>query len=194
MTGCTRTEVEEFGRMIVEHLGLVFEEQKLLDLAATLNERLIATGSSGFEDYRARLCHSHEEWRTLAERLTIGETYFFRNPDQFRAFLELALPLLRRMIGGGREIRIMSAGCASGEEPYTLAILLRDLEKADPGLSRSLRAIDVNPASVKRAREARYSRWSLRQMPPGYCERFFRPDGQHFMLDPQVRAAAGFAE
>jgi chemotaxis protein methyltransferase CheR len=197
MTAASRLEVEEFREMIVEHLGLVFEEHKIPELAAILNERLAATGCGEFRYYRPGLSSSatsREEWRLLAERLTIGETYFFRNPDQFRAFLEVALPRLLAMDRPRREIRLLSAGCASGEEPCTLAILLQDRKKQAAELEFSISAIDVNPASLQRAREGRYTRWSLRQMPPGYRERLFRPDGHDFILDPGARASVSFGE
>ena len=73
----------------------------------------------------------YDEMRELAAKLTIGETYFFRSPNQLHVFSEIALPRLTRT-NPARQIRILSAGCSTGEEPYTLAMTLRELGKSAP--------------------------------------------------------------
>ena len=86
-------------------------------------------GSARFESYLERLISSpkgSDEFRALAEQLTVNETFFFRNADNFRAFAEIVLPERIRANTREKRLRILSAGCASGEEPYSLAVLVRE--------------------------------------------------------------------
>src|ERR1700729_4156583 len=83
-----------------------------------------------------------EEIRALAQEVTVGETYFFRYMDQFRAFAEVVRPL--------RQLRLLSAGCASGEEAYSLAMMLRE-HVAQPAAQISILGVDINPAALAKA-------------------------------------------
>ena len=133
------------------------------------------------------------EVSALAERLTVGETYFFRNANDMDAFSGTVLPERIQRRGAERRLRILSAGCASGEEPYTLAMLVR----SQPQLASwdvRVHGIDVNPAAIARAREGRYSAWSLRQTTPALRARFFRADGRDFRVVDDVRALVSFEE
>src|SRR5580693_2816298 len=117
--------VERFGALLTRKLGLRFEDGRTGALAELLHSRAAA---HELERYLARLeaPEGKGEVRRLAQELTVGETYFFRNAEQFQAFEEVALPtrLLARSSPGG--LRILSAGCASGEEAYSLAIAIRN--------------------------------------------------------------------
>jgi chemotaxis protein methyltransferase CheR len=149
-------------------------------------------------DFAAYLSHfeatgsMHRELRALAAMLTIGETYFFRSPEQFTVFSEVALPrLLRRQ--PNRPLRILSAGCATGEEPYTFAITLRELGVSAPR-QVSILGLDLNPESIAKARRGSYSAWSMRATAPEYVEKYFRRDRDQFVLDKNVRAMVRFEE
>ncbi|MGH9362586.1 MAG: CheR family methyltransferase [Thermoanaerobaculia bacterium] len=197
MTEGSFKDVEAFRTAIAERIGLAFDEGKMPELAALLSERMSSTGCHRFGDYLALLgsrAASRQEWQVLAARLTVGETFFFRNPNQLRVLVEVAVPELLQADRPRREIRILSAGCAAGDEPYTLALLLQDLEKALPSLEFSIRAVDVNVQSLERAREGRYSQWSLRQTPPEVIERCFKLDGGVRCLDPESRSRVSFEE
>src|SRR5258708_26081493 len=110
-----------------------------------------------------------EEWRVLAERLTVAETYFFRYWDHFRAFGEHVLHARKRWRSGLRPLRILAAGCASGEEAYSLAMLIREQvpESTESGMT-TIHGIDINPAILEKGRKGRYSTWSLRDTPSGF--------------------------
>ena len=84
----------------------------------------------------------------LAQTLTVGETYFFRNQEQFRALAEIAWPERKRAQAAARRLRILSAGCSSGEEPYSIAITARETI-ADPAWKIAIRAVDINPAAFE---------------------------------------------
>uniref|UniRef100_UPI001F56C8E8 CheR family methyltransferase n=1 Tax=Anaeromyxobacter sp. SG64 TaxID=2925409 RepID=UPI001F56C8E8 len=188
-------QVERFRRALGARLGLRFDDDKLDLLAQVAGERAEATGVRSIDAYVARLSTdaSGDEVRALAERLTVGETYFFRNTNDMEAFTGAVLPDRVSRRGVDRRLRLLSAGCASGEEPYTLAMLVR----ATPQLASwdvRVHGIDVNPAAIARAREARYSAWSLRQTSPALRARFFRPEGRDFRVVDDVRALVTFEE
>ena len=128
----------------------------------------------------------------LVEHLTVGETYFLRDPAQIAALRETILPeiLLRR--GAEQRIRIWSAGCSTGEEPYTLAILL--LEKhLTAAWDVQLVGTDVNRESLRVAREGRYPAWSFRATPDYVRDRYFEPAGNGWRLSEPIRRMARFA-
>jgi len=135
--------------------------------------------------------------RTLASHLTIGETYFFRDAPLLSAFAGRILPeLLRcRLAQGRRRLRVWSAGCCTGEEPYSLAILI---EQALPDLAQwdvAITATDVNPRFLDKARAGRYNEWSFRGAPAGLKQRYFErlADGC-FQINARTRALVSFAE
>jgi chemotaxis protein methyltransferase CheR len=186
--------VERFRALLRARLGLRFEDGQRETLSATLIRRARASGQppasylAGLESEDAQL-----EVRALAQELTVGETYFFRNAEHLRALAEAALPALGLAESTRRPLRILSAGCASGEEPYSLAILAREeLDRA--GLPIAIHAVDINPAALERAARARYSAWALRETPPDLRARYFRSDGRDLVLDRDVRAQVTFEE
>lgn len=129
----------------------------------------------------------------LVEAVTVGETYFFREPMQIDALVRRALPE-RALVGPrGRKLRILSAGCSSGEEPYTLAIAA---EVTAPELAPllSITGLDLNGAAIEKARRARYSSWAVRGASREIRERFFKKDGETFVLDPRIRSRVAFEE
>ncbi|HEX9602750.1 MAG TPA: CheR family methyltransferase [Myxococcales bacterium] len=189
-----RAEVERFRELVSRRLGLHFDDGKLDFLGDVLRKRLGATQCPEPASYLDRLGAAPAELRAVAQQLTVSETYFFRNADHQRAFVETAVRDRMRARAAQRHLRILSAGCASGEEAYTLAILLRDCVPELEGWNVELRGIDVNPAMIAKAQRARYSAWSLRQTPPEVRDRWFRPAGGEYELVEPVRAMAAFEE
>lgn len=189
----TSGDVQRFRELVAVRLGLRFEDSKLSELAEVLAKRL-SDSSLPCQAYLSLLAApdpSREELRVLARELTVGETYFFRNPDQLGAFSEVALPnrTHAQRFGG---VRILSAGCASGEEPYSLAILLA--MRTEASSSASIRAVDLNPSALAKAARACYSPWSLRETPAEVQRRWFRPQGRDFLLGEDVRRFVTFEE
>ncbi len=182
-------DVERFRAAIGQRLGLQFDDGKLDLLAQILRQRLDATGGDDSGRYLQALeGGSHDELGPLAEQLTVGETYFFRNHDQLRACTEHGLPERLRALAGRRPLRILSAGCASGEEAYSLAILVRE-QLPEPV---QIVGIDLNPAAIAKARRGRYSDWSLRETPDPMRERYFRGHGRDQELAADIRALVRF--
>jgi chemotaxis protein methyltransferase CheR len=197
MTAIERGHIEQFRTIVAGRLGLHYEDGKLDYLADVLRQRMGLAGSSRFDSYVERLTSSarrFDELRALAEQLTVNETYFFRNADQYRALAEAVLPDRIREKTRQKQLRILSAGCASGEEPYSLAILVREALPDLQSWDVKIVGVDVNPAVLAKAAPARYSPWSLRATPADAQRRYFRADGRDFVLEPEIRQMVTFEE
>ncbi len=152
--------------------------------------RLRASGQSS-EAYLDQLTAGPSaELAALGRVLTTGETYFLRHLEQFRALTERVVP--ERLAAPGRigELRVLSAGCSSGEEAYSLAIALRESGQPTAGIL----GVDLNPAAVERARTGRYTAWSLRSVPAELRRRWFIETGDVVELDPAVRERVRFQQ
>ncbi|MCU1383165.1 MAG: Protein-glutamate O-methyltransferase [Acidobacteria bacterium] len=187
----TALDTERFRAVIAGRLGLHFDRSKLGMLTDVLRRRMTACGLSA-PRYLAGLERDRfdDDVGPLSQELTVAETYFFRNTDQFHAFRDIALPDRMSADTGGRRLRILSAGCASGEEAYSVGIFLRDA--LDSSWDATVLGVDVNPAVVRQAKRARYSTWALRETPHEVQQRCFRPDGREFVLDEAMRSAVTF--
>ena len=186
----TGRDVERFRVAIAHRLGLQFDDARLGFLGEVLQRRLAAGTGTSADAYLRDLERgpAKTEAAALALELTVGETYFFRNSEQFRALAEIILPERMQARANAKTLRLLSAGCASGEEAYSIAILLREAIP-DPGWDFAIRAVDINPVALARAARARYSSWALRETPPDIQRRWFRPDGRDLILDEAVRRA-----
>ena len=127
---------------------------------------------------------------TVLAELTVGETYFFRDAGQLDVIGTHVLPGLREKRGALSPLRVWSAGCASGEEAYTIAIMLRELRW--PHAARIL-GTDIARPRLEAARRGRYTRWSLRGVTQARTDRWFQKRGSHFQLDAAIRDSAQFA-
>ncbi len=137
-----------------------------------------------------------QEWGRLAGHLTVGETYFFRDQASVEALEREVLPSLiaARRSEGNPRLRVWSAGCATGEEAYTLAILLDRLLPDRAAWTLTVLATDINLEAIEAARRGIYREWALRDTPRWIRERYFRPRGSGaFELDPEIRRMVSFA-
>ena len=197
ITAPAATEIEAFRGAVAERLGLYFEDSKLDFLGDVLRRRMEETGCHAFSAYQRRISvvtGECSEICALAEHLTVGETYFFRYAEHFQAFMEIALPSRMQARVSDRRLRILCAGCASGEEPYSVAILIRERFPELRSWDVEIRAFDINRSVVGRARRARYSPWSLRDTRDDLQSKYFRGHGRDFQLDDAVRSAVTFEE
>ncbi len=127
----------------------------------------------------------------VVQYLTVGETYFMRDPAQIAALRGTILPEMVERRAADRRLRLWSAGCSTGEEPYTLAILLHEQTVLDDW-EVLLYGTDVNRDSLRHAREARYPAWSFRATPETFRQRYFQPHGNMWRLAESVRRLVRF--
>jgi chemotaxis protein methyltransferase CheR len=190
--------IQRFQHVIAGRFGLHFDDFKLNFVIDVLQRRSESKRMTP-EEYIAALetvaHHNGEgEWRELARELTVGESYFFRNEEQFHALREVALPARMRARQAARMLTVASIGCSSGEEPYTIAIVIRELLPSMFDWGVRIVAVDVNPEAIEKARAGRYSAWSLRGTPDAVRERWFTADGRDFVIDESIRRMVSFEE
>ncbi len=177
--------------------GLHFPEGRRDELVAALVGRLAAQpGIRGVDEYLALLRREGEagaELRRLVALLTVGETYFFRNHAQFAELRDLILPeIVERRRTRGRRLRIWSAGCSSGEEPYSVAMLLLELLPDIATWKVHLLGTDINEEHLAAAREGFYRGWSFREVEEEYRRRYFTPEREGFRIRPELQRMVSF--
>jgi chemotaxis protein methyltransferase CheR len=180
---------------VLGHTGLAYYNDKNEDLAARLALRmgvLHAANCRRYLEILEGLAGAHEMDRLVGE-LTIGETYFFRQVEHFDLLRSTIIPGLLEQNAEGRRIRIWSAGCATGEEPYSIAVLLeREFGNRLAGWDVSILATDINNEFLTRAKEARYSEWAFRATPHEIREQCFDRRGKTWTLRPEYRNRVAF--
>jgi chemotaxis protein methyltransferase CheR len=189
------SQISEF---VTARFGLHFPRKRWRDLERGI---VCAAVEFGFKD--AALCSrwlistqlNRSQLDILAGCLTIGETYFFREPNSFDALETQILPaLISSRRGKEQRLRIWSAGCSTGEEAYSIAILLQRLIADVSQWNITILATDVNPASLHKAVLGEYRDWSFRGIPHGIIERYFTRNGEgRFEIAAAIRKMVTFA-
>jgi len=168
--------------------GLVFPPDRREGVELGIRRAMARAKIADPERYRCQIGTSESLFDDLLDELTVGETYFFREPAQFEYIRREILPEIRQGRNAEHPIRVWSAGCASGEEAYSLAMLF-----ADEGLLEQTRllATDISRDSLTRAREASYRAWSLRGEGAKTARRHLVPRGDcHVVAEPIRRRVA----
>ncbi|MCQ8240940.1 CheR family methyltransferase [Rhizosaccharibacter radicis] len=136
-----------------------------------------------------------KEWRRLEAEITVGETFFFRFAEQFAALEQHVLPALIAARAAQKRLRIWSAGCSTGAEPYSIAILLDRLLGADrPDWTINILGSDINEDALSAARRGEYGDWSLRSLGEAERRQDFLPgaDGRRWTIKPRFRGGVRF--
>lgn len=182
---------EALAGAVRDTLGLVFPPSR----AGALDRGIVAVCARLGEGDAVGLLHrvtrgAPEALDALAEELTVGETYLFRDDGHFAFVRDVAIP---EALARGSVVRLWSAGCATGEEAWSLAIVAHEA-LGDLGARRvEVIGTDLNPRFIERARRGRYGRWSFRGVDPARRERWFRPDGDGWSVAPALRHSVRFA-
>jgi chemotaxis protein methyltransferase CheR len=168
----------QLARMLRESAGLAFDDSRRESLGYSVSERMRARGCADVEDYLALIAVDGDpgERQALLDEVTIPETHFFRNPPQIRVLRSHVLPELLKQAAGTRRLRVWSAGCSTGEEPYTIAMLLRELLPATSGWDVKVLATDLSTRAVAAAQAARYGERAFVMTDPLDQQRFFYLD------------------
>ncbi|HLS32574.1 MAG TPA: protein-glutamate O-methyltransferase CheR, partial [Brevibacterium sp.] len=176
-------------REVHERAGLVFSPARRTSVENTIYRAMLRAGASDSTLFAERIRADAALRNALIGELTVGESYFFRDPSQFTLIEREIVPDLLARRGPDAPLRVWSAGCASGEEPYSLAILFERMGQA--GRAR-ITGTEISAPRLEAARHARYGRWALRGVPTEIVDACFEPNGRHFDLAPRLRDAVEF--
>ena len=181
---------------INEYCGIDFDADARLLIERRLAPRLEALGCADYSEYWRHLRYSpagRDELEEIVERVTTNETYFFREQYQLDALQQEILPSLHRLRPRGRRLSIWSAGCATGEEAYTVAILVLETGLFH-GWDVRVFGNDVSRRVVTHARKGIYGRASFRQTDDAKLRRWFRPIGDNHQVRDEVKALVTFGQ
>ena len=179
-----------------ERTGVDFAGYKPPTLLRRLQRRLVATGTHSLAAYLEHLERHPEEWQRLASSFLIQVTGFFRDPELYAHLRERVLPeLVAAARTRGDELRLWSAGCATGEEAYSLAILVAEALGDDlEGFSVRVFATDLDAEAVAFARRGVYPAAALAGVPPDLRERYFAAADGEYAVRKRVRALTVFGQ
>ncbi len=193
------SEFSAFSSLIYNRCGIKLAAVKRSMLAARLSRRLRALGMTSFERYYSFLISAagqEGEMAKMLDEVSTNKTGFFREPAHFDILRQTVLPLLSGNSRRRRRIKIWSAGCSSGEEPYTLAMVVDDWIRDFPWLDYHVLATDICTSVIEKGERAIYPDDGLTQVPPGFRQRYFmRGNGRrqgHHRLVPEIRKRVSF--
>lgn len=189
--------LSQLSEFVARHMGLHFPRERWRDLERGLRSATPEFGAPNVEACAQRLLSASltkQQIEILANHLTVGETYFFREQRSFALFEDYILPeLIRSRQGAERHLRIWSAGCCTGEEPYSIAMMLDRVLPAPRQWRVTILGTDVNPRFLQKAAEGVFGEWSFRNAPPWLKERYFAPVGtSRFAILPRIKEMVTF--
>jgi chemotaxis protein methyltransferase CheR len=185
--------------VVYQICGIYHADDKLYLLAGACERRLKTAKVGSMGDYLERLTAGavrEEELRQLLNEITIGETCLFRSQPQLDALRNVILPQLVEAKGkmGFRRLRVWSAGCSTGEEPYTLAMtFLEEREKLLKGWTFEIAATDLNDRSVETAKAGIYGTYALRNTSEYFKKKYFVPAGEKLQVSDEVKSCISFS-
>ena len=180
-------------RMLEREFGIDFTHYKPSTVTRRIERRLQLARAEDIDEYVRRLRADREELDVLYRDLLIGVTTFFRNQEAFHVLEERVLPELLERLPPGTPLRVWVAGCATGEEVYSLAILLHELMHRLGDRPVKIFATDVHRGSIEQATRALYAPEALVNVSPERLERYFIPRGRAYQVVPDIRQMVVFA-
>lgn len=170
-----------------ERSGLIFQPLRRVAVEAAANRVMQRIRVDAPDSFVSLVAQTGAVFDELMAEVTIGETYFFREAAHFTLLRKTILPEFLARQAPGQRFRAWSAGCSTGEEPYSLALALR--EEGVPG---TVVGTDVSRARLSAARRGEYRQWSFRGVPPSTIDRYFKHVGDNYTLSADVRRDVEF--
>ncbi|WP_457651537.1 CheR family methyltransferase [Rhodocaloribacter sp.] len=187
---------DQYRRFIYEQTGIYFQDNKKYLLESRISRRLTATRKGDFQSYLQYLRNGgmRTELPELVNAVTINETFFFRTPPQFDIIEQHIIPeLVSLREKTSRRIKIWSAACSTGDEPYTLALITKDrLQPRFPHITFEIIGTDINTDVLESARRGSYGPRSVRNVPPRMLSRYFTVEQDRYIVKPEIRQMVKF--
>ncbi|MFD7072638.1 CheR family methyltransferase [Nocardioides sp. NPDC059952] len=181
-------QLEELLVFIRDARGFDFTGYKRSSLARRIKKRMTDIDVESWTDYRDRLEIDADEFSYLFNTILINVTSFFRDAEAWAYLQEEIIPKILAAAEGEEEIRVWSAGCSSGEEPYSLAIAFAEAMGLQECLDRvKIYATDVDEEELQQARAGVYGARALKNLPEGLRERYFEHNGTTYSFRPDLR-------
>ena len=185
-----------FQELLLRRTGMQITSRRMQEMGRHLWQVATQSGMANLQVLYEKLDATRTEseiWDQVIGGLTIGETYFFRDRSQFESLRFHILPEIIKRRRDERRLRIWSAGCASGEEAYSLAMLLTEIIPDLERWSVSILGTDINKESLARARRGRYKKWSFRQVGQDMVRRYFTQENDRFELNQRIKSMVNFS-
>jgi chemotaxis protein methyltransferase CheR len=195
----TTTNFEEWRSYIYDLCGIYFQDNKKYLLESRLLKRINHLKLSSFEEYLKYLKYNSQarvERRYLYEAITINETFFFRNQPQLDALTSKIFHdtiQAKRKIGQ-KKIRIWSAASSSGEEAYSVAMVIADMVQPKyPDIQFEIIGTDINEEVIERAKSGVYKEYAIRNTPAFFLKKYFKAEGMNYIIDPKLKSMVKFS-
>lgn len=187
---------QAFIRLVAERTGLKIRENDQEVFKEIILKRTQKSDVTFPEAYyqllESRTDESHKEWKNLILEITNSESFFFRDKGQFQLLRNRIFPSLIQEKSSEKTLRICSAGCSTGQEPYSIAILLRELIPDIEQWNLTILGIDINSASIEKAQTGIYRSWSLRGLEQHTKRRFFQESDGDYHIDQTIKNMVTF--
>ncbi len=182
----------ELRNIIYQYSGIFYTENKKYLLEDRLSKIVFEKNMSGYDEYIKVLKSPRyrDEVNELLEAITINETYFFRSEEQFNAFEKNLVPEIIKLKENNKELylRIWSAGTSTGEEAYTIAIIIQDkLQKTFPNVKFQVLASDINNNALNLAKKGIYKDYAVKGLPSDILDKYFKKTDNYFILNDDIK-------
>ena len=186
-------EFDEFLKEIAPLFGLYWRPFQKRGVKRKIERKIVEVGFSNFEDYLLRVQKAPEEQSHLSKILTVTISRFFRDREVFDLLENFIIPAIIKNKKGKDEFKIWSIGCASGEEPYSFLLLWKEkFEKNFPQIHPTILATDINEKLLERAKEGKYKKSSLKEVPNEVLRKYFKIKDGFYILDESTRRSVEF--
>ena len=181
--------------IIKDYCGLYFDDSSLYLIEKRLSRRVKSHNLNDFRDYYRFIRYdknTEEELSAIMDILTVNETYFFREQNQLKAFSEEILEEMKETLKDRKTLRIWSAGCSSGEEPYTIAMHINEKDSFN-GWNIEIYGSDINQRVLQTARKGTYMKNSFRTTDPYYLKKYFSEENGAFTINDRIKKHVNFS-
>jgi chemotaxis protein methyltransferase CheR len=194
----SENEMDKIRTLIYKETGMLFEDKKDYYLKVRLKQRMETIGCNSFDEYYRNLVFNpiKDELQIFLEAVTINETYFFRDFPQLQGFAEKVCPeyLETKKKRNDNQLKIWSAACSTGEEPYTLSIILQEIITDYAKWKLELHATDIDRNVLNHALKGVYGQRSMKETPLPYRQRYFRQNGEEWEINKTTRDSIRFSQ